>query len=221
MCVQSIVGVIISACMAGVIFAKLTIPKARKETILFSRNAVICKRNGSLYLMARITDMRKYSLLEAHVRLILIKKIITEEGEVLRFARKDLLISSELDNTENDRVFLLWPATVMHKIDEDSPFYEMDQVKMANTEYELMLVLEGTTQETGNTIQARTSYLPNEILWGFRFSEGTMDYDAKEDKYIIHHSSITMTERDMHTPRISAKALEESQDKDANVEVKY
>ena len=73
MCLQSIVGVIIQACMAGIIFAKFTIPRARGQTIVFSKNAVVTMRNGDLYLMCRITDLRKYSLLEAHVRMIVIR----------------------------------------------------------------------------------------------------------------------------------------------------
>jgi hypothetical protein len=67
MSIQSIVGVIIQAWMAGIIFAKFTIPRNRGQTIYFSKNAVISLRNGVLQLMCRITDLRKYSLLDARV----------------------------------------------------------------------------------------------------------------------------------------------------------
>jgi hypothetical protein len=53
--------------MAGIIFAKFTVPRNRGQTIVFSKNAVISMRNGILYLMCRITDLRKYSLLDARV----------------------------------------------------------------------------------------------------------------------------------------------------------
>ncbi|CAB4058528.1 KCNJN [Lepeophtheirus salmonis] len=49
MSLQSILGVIIQACMAGIIFAKFTVPTARQETIVFSKNAVITLRNGHLF----------------------------------------------------------------------------------------------------------------------------------------------------------------------------
>ena len=40
-CLQSIVGVIIQACMAGVVFAKLARPKKRVNTVVFSKYVLI------------------------------------------------------------------------------------------------------------------------------------------------------------------------------------
>jgi hypothetical protein len=37
--------------MAGIIFAKFTVPRNRGETIVFSKNAVITMRNGALYMV--------------------------------------------------------------------------------------------------------------------------------------------------------------------------
>ena len=94
MCIQSILGVIIQACMAGIIFAKFTVPRKRGETIIFSKNAVVSLRNGFLFLMCRISDLRRYSLLEAHVRMILIHEEKTEEGEVMSYQQTELLCGS-------------------------------------------------------------------------------------------------------------------------------
>jgi hypothetical protein len=74
MCLQSIVGVMIQAFMVGIVFAKLSRPKKRTQTLLFSRNAVICQRDGRLCLMFRVGDMRKSHIVEAHVRAQLIKR---------------------------------------------------------------------------------------------------------------------------------------------------
>ena len=67
-CLQSILGVIISSCMAGIVFAKLARPKARAHTVMFSKNAVITMRNGQLWLMFRLGNMRKSHLIESHIR---------------------------------------------------------------------------------------------------------------------------------------------------------
>ena len=83
MSTQSIIGVIIQACMAGIIFAKFTVPRKRGQTLVFSKNAVITMRNGSLYLISRVCDLRKSALLEAHVRMVIIKKEVTDEGELI------------------------------------------------------------------------------------------------------------------------------------------
>ena len=117
---QSILGVIIQACMAGIIFAKFTVPRARGETITFSKNAVISMRNGALYLLCRVSDLRKSSLLEAHIRMVTIKKVVTEEGESIPYQQSDLECGIEADGS-NDRCLILWPTTIAHKIDEVSP----------------------------------------------------------------------------------------------------
>ncbi|CAG9786096.1 unnamed protein product [Diatraea saccharalis] len=74
MCIQSIVGVFIQAFMVGIVFAKLSRPKKRAQTLLYSRNAVICLRDGQLCLMFRVGDMRKSHIVEAHIRAQLIRR---------------------------------------------------------------------------------------------------------------------------------------------------
>lgn len=211
MCLQSIVGVIIQACMAGIIFAKFTVPRNRGETIMFSKNAVITMRNGALMILCRISDLRKASLLEAHVRMIVIRKEKTDEGEIIPYQQTDLECGSEVDGT-NDRVLMLWPITLGHKIDVESPFYEMGPRDILNSQFEIVITLEGVTEETGNTIQARTSYLPNEILWGHHFENAAVAYDKKNGVYSIQHNIINKTIVDL-TPRCSAKQLLQRRDK--------
>lgn len=74
MCLQCIMGVFIQAFMVGIVFAKLSRPKKRAQTLLFSRNAVICHRDGVPCLMFRVGDMRKSHIIEAHVRAQIIRK---------------------------------------------------------------------------------------------------------------------------------------------------
>jgi hypothetical protein len=73
----------------------------------------------------------------------------------------------------NDSIFFPWPKTIEHVIDNGSPLYE---VLVANNnrssktqDYEVVIILEGNIETTGASCHIRTSYLPNEILWGYRF----------------------------------------------------
>lgn len=79
MCLQSIMGVFIQAFMVGIVFAKLSRPKKRAQTLLFSRNAVICHRDGIPCLMFRVGDMRKSHIVEAHVRAQIIRKKVCKQ----------------------------------------------------------------------------------------------------------------------------------------------
>ncbi len=117
----------------------------------------------------------------------------------------------KVDGT-NDRVLILWPTTISHKIDEDSPFYEMTPRDMLSAQFEIMVVLEGITEETGNTVQARTSYLPNEILWGHHFENESVIFDRKAGVHFVQHNCINKTVVDL-TPRCSAKQLAHRREK--------
>lgn len=66
--------------------AKLSRPKKRAQTLLFSRNAVICHRDGVPCLMFRVGDMRKSHIIEAHVRAQIIKRKVSRRWEWSRRA---------------------------------------------------------------------------------------------------------------------------------------
>ncbi|XP_062619997.1 G protein-activated inward rectifier potassium channel 4-like [Saccostrea cucullata] len=166
MMIQSCFGAICQALMTGLVFAKLSRPKRRAETLMFSKHACICRQDGELCLLIRIGDMRKSCLVEAHVRAVLIKKKITEENEVLPLFQFDVNLGFD-DGT--DRIFLIKPVIISHVIDENSPFWEMSQEDLQREQFELIVILEGILESTGMTIQARSSYLPGEVLWGHRF----------------------------------------------------
>jgi len=204
MCLQSIVGVVIQACMAGIVFAKFTKPTNRAETILFSKNALISMRNGAFYLVCRIGDLRQTHLLESHVSGQMVKKEITEEGEAIPYHLESMDFGSEIDGTQ-DFFQMFWPIIVSHKIDEESPLWEISARDLTSKmQFEVVLTMEGITPETGNTIQVRTSYLPNEILWGYRFEHSCVSYDKKESKYAVSITNLNKIMPD-NTPRCSPK----------------
>ena len=82
MCVQSITGVMIQCFMAGIVFAKLSRPKNRSQTLMFSRYACICLRDGKLCFMFRVGDMRKSHIIGANISAQVIRRKTTAEGEV-------------------------------------------------------------------------------------------------------------------------------------------
>jgi len=70
--------------MVGIVFAKMARPKQRSQTLMFSRNAVICRRDGQLCFMFRVGDMRQKShLIGATIRTRFIRSRVTPEGETL------------------------------------------------------------------------------------------------------------------------------------------
>ncbi|XP_059046981.1 G protein-activated inward rectifier potassium channel 3-like isoform X1 [Achroia grisella] len=204
MCIQSIVGVFIQAFMVGIVFAKLSRPKKRAQTLLYSRNAVICLRDGQLCLMFRVGDMRKSHIVEAHIRAQIIRRKTTREGEVLPFYQQELKVGAD---GEEDRLMFIWPMTIVHKINEKSPLYNLSASDMLRERFEIVVMLEGVIESTGMTTQARSSFLPSEVLWGHRF-ETMVTFRKDTGEYEVDYTRFNNT-YEVDTPLCSAKQLDE------------
>ncbi|XP_049817979.1 ATP-sensitive inward rectifier potassium channel 11 isoform X4 [Aethina tumida] len=208
MCTQSIVGVITQAFMVGVVFAKLSRPQKRTQTLMFSRNALISQRDGVPCLMFRVGDMRKSHIIEAHVRAQLIKHKITKEGESLPFFQTELKVRDKVGGDgEEDKIFFIWPTTIVHKIDKNSPLYNMSATDLLRERFEIVVILEGVIESTGMTTQARSSYLPSEILWGHRF-QSLIQFKKDSGEYEVDYALFNNTV-EVDTPLCSARELDE------------
>ncbi|XP_044758852.1 G protein-activated inward rectifier potassium channel 3-like isoform X2 [Coccinella septempunctata] len=204
MCLQSIVGMMIQAFMTGIVFAKMTRPKHRTQTLLFSKNAVVCQRDGALCLMFRVGDMRKSHIIGANVRAQLIRPRKTKEGEILNQFQTELSITA--DGCDGN-IFFIWPMTIVHTIDSSSPFYHLSASDLLQEKFEVVVMLEGTIESTGQSTQARSSYLASEILWGHKF-EPIVNYNKDRQGYEVNYSMFDNTQP-VDTPLCSGAELSE------------
>ncbi|XP_046579363.1 G protein-activated inward rectifier potassium channel 4-like [Haliotis rubra] len=178
---QVTLGFFLETVLLGFIFVKIARPKYRANTIIFSKNAVVCQENGQLCLQIRVGDLRKTHLVDAHLTAIMVRKKTTEEGAVYPLFQYEVEMEA---NGMGDRIFLLWPLIITHKIDDNSPFWDIKPADLCSEKYELLIFLEGTVEATGEVCQARTSYGPKEILWGHRF-ERVEEYDLGMKRWHI------------------------------------
>ena len=212
LCLQSLVGILLDAVMMGVIFTKIARPRERGKTVVFSHNAVIAldKEENCFYLMCRVGDIRKSHILEAHIRASLYHK--EEYWESTTEQSKISLKCEDLDvgyDSGKDRLFLLLPVILRHKIDTKSPLYQMSPEDLRAAHIELVINLEGTMEATGMITQKLVSYIPDEILWGFTFRPMIVVEDgvAHADFSLLNHLL-----PDPGTPQTSPKEYLESQD---------
>ncbi|XP_071326780.1 G protein-activated inward rectifier potassium channel 3 [Trachinotus anak] len=164
--IQCIVGSMIDALMVGCMFVKISRPKKRAETLLFSRTCVIANRDDQLCLMFRLGDLRESHMVDAKVRAKLIKSRQTAEGEFLPLEQTEIDLGYE---TGSDRLFLVEPQVIQHNIDSNSPLWELGPEQLRRQQFEIIVILEGIVEATGMMCQAKTSYIETEIEWGARF----------------------------------------------------
>ena len=110
------------------------------------------------------------------------------------------------DSNEESNIFFVWPLEVVHVIDKDSPLFDLNSTDLAKEKFELIVIMEGTIETSSMTFQARSSYLPTEILWGHRF-ESMVLYRKDHNKFQVNFSAFNST-YEVETPTCSARDLE-------------
>ena len=159
--VEALFGLITLALATGLMFAKFSQPRAR---VLFSRHAVVSVRDGAPSLMVRLANERATGLVEAQLKLVLVRDETTREGEaVRRFHTLPLTRSSSV-------VFALsW--TAVHPIDELSPMHGETPESLKKSRADLVASLLGIEEATAQTVHARYAWRAEDILFHHRFRD--------------------------------------------------
>lgn len=201
--IQNILGLIINAVMLGCVFMKTAQANRRAETLIFSRNAVIAPRNGRPTFMFRVGDLRKSMIISATVQLQVIRRTVTTEGEVIPVCQLDIQVENPL---RSNGIFLVSPLIISHTMERGSPLYELSAHSLAAEDLEIIVILEGVVETTGISMQARTSYTPEEILWGRRFVSIITEEDGR---YCVDYSKFGNTVP-VRMSSLSAKELDQT-----------
>ncbi|KAM6949376.1 LOW QUALITY PROTEIN: ATP-sensitive inward rectifier potassium channel 10 [Aplochiton taeniatus] len=168
---QLVLTMVMEIFITGTFLAKVARPKKRGETVKFSQNAVVSSHEGRPCLMIRVANMRKSLLLGCQVTGKLLQTSLTKEGETVRLDQRN--VPFQVD-TSSDSPFLILPLTFYHIIDDTSPMRHWAAkgggwMDPDLADFELLVILSATVEPTSATCQVRTSYLPDEILWGYEF----------------------------------------------------
>lgn len=157
--VESFVGVIFSAVLTGMIFARFSRPRAR---IIFSKRPVIGLFDGHTNLMIRVANARANMINDAVAKVWLLATIITAEGSSYR-----RFFELKLDRTENPSFMLSW--TLFHRIDADSPLYGWDLKRWEATEASLVVTVRGADESISQLMRARHDYDWRDVAFDHQF----------------------------------------------------
>jgi inward rectifier potassium channel len=158
---ESFVSLFMNAVVTGLAFAKFARPTAR---LLWSNKAVLSDRDGVPTLMFRVANERRNHVVEATIRAAMLRAEVTKEGESVR-----RVVDLQLVRSSSPAFILTW--TVMHQVTKESPLYGMTPQQLVEAQAELVLTLTGLDETLGQVINARTSFLPSEVLFGARFGD--------------------------------------------------
>lgn len=195
--IQDVMSCFIDTFVIGIAVAKMASARKRAQTVGFSNRAVINLRNGYIYLSWRVGDFRRYHLVEGTATAQIVRSTMHATGRV-DVTYEDLVIQQK-------DIILATPTTIYHKIEPGSPLYSMTYADLQRADFELVVSFTYTDDSTGILHQTRTSYTPNEILWGQLFQEMIR---VGRKSYRVDYNLFHRTEK-IHVPLVSAKEFEE------------
>ncbi|KAK9877420.1 hypothetical protein WA026_018533 [Henosepilachna vigintioctopunctata] len=192
-CIQVLVGIGFGGIIVSMLYAKMISPKTQHSDRCFTKNAVICQRDGELCLIFRTRDPAEKYIFQNSLKAFLIK---IRNGE-------NLLKSIKLEPIG----MIIWPSEIVHRITNTSPFWDLSAKDLVSKRFEVVVIMEGTSLSTNQSSRTMTSYLSNEILWGNTF-KSCVKFDSTKKSYRVSHKRFNAT-MEVPTPLCSAQRLYE------------
>ncbi|MFO0616674.1 MAG: ion channel [Polyangiaceae bacterium] len=155
---EAVIGLLVTALVTGLVFSKFSHTAGR---MVFSRRATISPMDGKPTLLFRLGNERGNQIVEAVVRLTLVRTEWTLEGQQF-YRMYDLKLVRERSAAVS-RSF-----TVMHVIDETSLLYGLTPDDLRRHEVELLVSLVGTDDTSLQPVHARHTYTDRDIVFGAR-----------------------------------------------------
>ncbi len=159
--IEALAQIFLLAVTTGLVFAKFSIPRARVQ---FARHPTIGPYDGVPTLMFRVGNERDSRLLEAVLRVVLIRTETNREGVTL-YRMYDL----KLERDRSPALSRSW--TVLHKIDRTSLLHGQTPESLERQEVEFVLTLQGTDELSVQQLHAQTRYEAKDVRWGARHAD--------------------------------------------------
>lgn len=156
--VEALVGLLSFAIATGLFYGRFSKPKAYMR---FSENAVIAPFKDGIALMMRVATFKNNNLSDVEAK-VSAGLMIEENGKM-----SNKFFQMELEYSKVNTLSLSW--TIVHPINEESPFYKFTVADFENTNGEIIVYLKAFDDMFSNTVVDRTSYTLKEIIMGAKF----------------------------------------------------
>lgn len=193
---EAFVGLLGMAMASGLMFSKFARPTAR---VIFSAKVIVTTRNGKPCLVMRMANGRGNEIVEATLRVSVLKPEVTAEGERMRRFH-DLVLT----RSQTPLFTLTW--MVIHEITETSPLFGETEASLREMNVRLIVTLTGIDSTFAQTVHARTSYFAEDIVWGGRFVDVTSQ--LPDGRLQVDYTKFNEVVIDPRDPSFEAKSSE-------------
>ena len=156
--VESFVGIVFTAMVTGICFSKFSTANAR---VLFSKSIAISDHEGRPALMFRMANERSTAIVEATVKVSMIRDEVLPSGERLR-----RFYDMSLRRHQSPTFALSW--TVYHSIDATSPLWTLTPAELAAANTGFIVTFTGIDDSLAATVHTRHTYTFADMHWHSR-----------------------------------------------------
>ncbi|MDQ3109235.1 MAG: ion channel [Bacteroidota bacterium] len=154
--IESMIGLLSFALATGLLYGRFSRPQAK---LIYSEHAIIAPYKDITGVMFRVANMRRNQLIEVEVDITM--AWFEKDSKIRSFSRLAL---------ERNKINLFPSSwTVVHPIDESSPFYGLTEADILDLKIELIVLLKAFDDTFSQTIYSRSSYKSSEIKTGKKF----------------------------------------------------
>ena len=165
---EILVGTAFTAIMTGLLFVRFSKPTAK---ILYADNPVVAMHDGKKTLMLRIANGRRSVLNSTEIGLHMLVRTVSSEGIAHAYIRELPLLRGTIP-------VLAITFTMMHVIDEASPFHGWDADHAEVADLRLFVSVRGHDPAIGQVVADSRSFSGADIRFGMRYVDAVSRDEA-------------------------------------------
>ena len=171
--VESFYGILYTALVTGVIFARFSTPRAR---VMFSKVAIISDHDGKRSLQFRMANERTTAIVEATVRAYLVRDEKLADGTAMRRVH-------DLPLRRGTSPVFAMSFLAVHPIEPGSPLHGMTAVQMRETNTQVVATFTGIDDSLATPVHSRYLWTWNDLVFDHRFVD-MLRFDEGGKRYL-------------------------------------
>ena len=180
--IEAVCGLMATALATGLVFTKFT---QTRPALRFTSKIVVSHHQGTPALVFRVGNDRGNLIVDATVRLVLMRTELAPDGSPV-YKRTDLALV-------RDRSILFTRSwTLFHLLTPDSPLHGLTRERVLAEEIEISASLVGVDDTSLQTVHARKTWTEEDILFDHRLADilrplpdGRIEADARRFDQVV------------------------------------
>ena len=158
--IEAFVGFLSFSLATGLLYGRFSRPRSK---IKFADNFVFSKYEQGYSFKFKLTNLRDVVLQDVEAKIITMFNKKNENGQLVRTYYELPITLPKIDI-----MALTW--TLVHKIDEESPFWNKSKEEIISQHPEFLIFVNGFDEIYSERTRARKSYVVKDILWNKNFA---------------------------------------------------